>query len=198
MLKNKPLKVNNLINHLKQCPAAFLRSSNIFTKGGVDTNALIADVFRKITDNYLTDFELTSRMQLFKSCDSNHLISIQICSWLLRYDGFRLVATPNILMNLQELLFRDLAMLSDYIQHPKWVEDEDRAEELVRLVLKCCNIIPEGESRYEAEDRFDSLSTIKRHGVLEKSKEAYERMIEIKRKMAAKRAREAASPYGRE
>jgi len=192
------LKVNNLINHLKQCPAVFLQSSNIITEGGVDTNALIADVFRKVTNNYLMDFDLAIRLQLLKNLNSNHLAAVQICTWLLSYEGFRSATSSNLMLKLDEFLLKDLAKLSELVEYSKWVEDEDRAEELVRSVLNCCNVIPEGETMYEAEDRLDSLSTIKRQGVLEKSNEAYERMIEIKRKMAAKKAREAASPYGRE
>ncbi len=190
------MKVYNIIDHLKKCPADFLRGSKLLVKNGLHTEALIADAYRKVSGDYLAaNFDIP-REKALKNYTEDHLIAIHISCWLLHHDYFQ--GGRERLTGIHQFLFKELETLSEYVKYQKWLEDDDRTEELVRLALKCCKLIPEGETTAEAEDRFDALSTIKRHGVLEKSKEAFERMMEIRRKMEKKKAREAANPYGRE
>jgi len=190
------MTVYELIAHLRKCPPDFLQASNLKKSDGLHTEALVADIYRKITGEYAAiQFDITSS-QTFKNCSSEHLISIQIACWLLSQETFR--GEMDLLLKVNTFLSEELAVLSKYVKHQKWLEDEDRAEEMVRLALKTCGIAIAGESVEESADRLESLSTIKRLGVLEKSKKAYERMLAIRKKMAEKKAREAANPYGRE
>ncbi len=189
------MNVFQLTSRLKKCPSEFLRPSNLKEANGVHTPALIADIYRKIVGDYMADFDLPDAAT-FQTYTAEHLISIQIACWLLAAEEFE--GDLMLLEKVDRLLFEKLGELSTFVAPQQWVDDEDRAEEFVRLTLKCCAILPEGETPEEADDRYDALSTIKRQGVLEKSRAAYERMIAIRKKMAEDRAREAANPYGRE
>lgn len=183
------MDVNQLINHLKQCPPAFLRKK-------VNTFALLADTVRKLSGEYETDSSIVLEQKALHSLEQNHLMTLKICCWLLSHEQF---TTPQPhLKQLQRRMLKQLEPLAKIVPYEKWVSDEERAEELIRLLLNWLQIIPDWETKEEAADRFSALSTIKRQEVLAKSNAAHQRMIEIKRKMAEKKAREAANLYGRE
>ncbi len=183
------MSIYDLLDHLKKCPIEFQKQE-------VSTHALVGDVYRKITGDYtFKEFNIPKAID-FKNYPVDYRIAIQISCWLLSYHKIK--GDQNFLNKINTFLFDELSILFKYVKSPKWIEDDDRSEELIRLFLNCCNIILEGENMAEAADRFESLSTIKRLGVLEKSKAAYDRMMEIRRKLAAEKAREAANPYGRE
>lgn len=183
------MTIYDLIDHFKKCPVEFQRKE-------VSTRALVADTYRKVIRDYTYDNFSLPDNKTFEAFSIDYKISIQLCCWLLSYKKIK--SDQNILRKLNTFLFTELANICKYVKHQKWLEDDDRSEELIRLLLKSLEIIPEGENAAEAADRFESLSTIKRLGVLEKSNNAYERMLEIRRKLAEQKAREAANPYGRE
>ena len=188
--------VYTLIGHLKECPPAFLQESNLLdTEKGLDTNALLLDLFRE----YSLDYILKSRLEpdlAASNYTSDHLRAMQIAVWF--FSSKELELSKTSIVNIQSFLFQDLLDLSNYVKYNAWLEDDDRAEEFVRTALMACEILPQGENVEEAMDRLESISILKRNNALLRSKKAFERVMEIRRKMAAKKAREAANVYGRE
>jgi len=192
------MKVYDLIDHLKKCPPDFLQAISSKGESLQNTRALIADTFRKITGNYTTLEDEIPAMETIMEFSKNkeHLLATRLACWLLNYKDF---GSRNIsIRQLQHYFYKELKTISEYVKANKWLEEEDRVEEFVRLALQSTSIIPDGETAAEAADRFAALSTIKRHGVLVQSKAAYDRMMEIRKQMADKKAREASNPYGRE
>ncbi len=188
--------VFELVMHLRKCPDAFFKPSIFINKTGLDSIALICDTLRTVSNDFLeNEFKIPTTADL-KSIDDNHWRAIHISTWLLYHQDF--VNNPAIEDKLYKFWFEELLYASEYVKFKKWIHDEERAEEMVRILLKCCEILPNGETLEEAADKFSSLSSVDRHQVLKESYQAHERIMKIKREMAAKKAREAANTYGRE
>lgn len=186
--------VFELVTHLRTCPDAFLKPSNLTHKDGLDSVALICDTYRVVGHNYLRkEFNLPINLTRI---DDNHWRAIHISTWLLSHKSFS--STHKLEDKLNLFWFKDLSRASEYVNFMQWINDEERAEEMVRLLLNRCDIIPTGEEPDEADDKLASLSSAERHKVLTQSYEAHERIMKIKREMAEKKAREAANTYGRE
>lgn len=190
------MNIQELIYHLRQCPDEILESSNIHVSEGVNTIALILDLYRKLMGDYLvSDIEILDESQ-FRNLDDNHLVSIQIGCWLFNHACF--LDQRTIIPKINHFFFEALLEVCLYVKHEAWITDEDRIEEFIRIALKSCEILPEGESSEEASNNFSAFSSVERHGVLKQSNEAFERMLAIKKEMAERKAREAANTYGRE
>lgn len=184
-----------LLFHLKNCPDDFLKPS-VFSGGRVHTNALLMDVYRRVYgDKTVTDANLPG-LRADSSFDDNHLLSVHIGCWVFSHPSF--ANGRSTLRGVENFLFEELAKLSPYVNAAGWIQDEDRAEEFLRLALQTCRLLPEDESEAEAADRLDALSTTKRRSVLQESNAALQRIKEIRQKMAEAKAREAANVYGRE
>ena len=192
----KTYNVFELVTHLRKCPDVFLKPSLFVDENGIDSSALICDTYRTVKHDFLTvEFNIPVTTEL-EAIDDNHWRAIHISIWLLNHPCF--VNNPKISNQLEAFWFTDLLHTAAFVNYKKWINDEERAEELVRLLLKCCEIIPSNESLEEAADKFSSLSSVDRHKVLEESYKAHERIMRIKKEMAEKKAREAANAYGRE
>lgn len=188
--------VFELFTYLKKCPDTYLQPSDFFLENGVNSIALICDTCRMVSNDFLKyEFNLPTASGL-KSVDDNHWRAIHISAWLLSHPDF--VNSPSIEDKLYHFWFEELVQASRYVKYNEWIADDERAEEMVRLLLHCCEIIPNGENNEEAADKLSSLSSVDRHKVLKESYEAHERIMNIKREMAEKKAREAANTYGRE
>lgn len=188
--------VFELVTHLRKCPDAFLVSSDFFSKEGINSIALINDTYRMVSNDFLSNnFEIPSQFNV-KYINDNHWRAIHISTWLLSDQNF--INNPGIKDKLYHFWFEELQLASEYVKFAEWINDEERAEEMVRLLLHCCEIIPNGESQDEATDKLSSLSSVDRHKVLKQSYEAHERIMNIRREMEEKKAREAANVYGRE
>ncbi|KAF2506937.1 hypothetical protein EYY60_20705 [Flavobacterium zhairuonense] len=188
--------VFELVAHLRKCPDSYLRSSDFFEEGGLNSLALIADTYRIVSNNFLKkDFKNPSNFDL-KLVDDNHWRAIHISTWLLCHPDF--VNNPQIENKLHQFWFEELLKTTVYVKHNEWISDDERAEEMVRLLLYCCEIIPYGENHNEAADKLSSINSEERYRVLKESYEAHERIMRIQREMAEQKAREAANVYGRE
>ncbi len=185
-----------LMNHLKNCPFAFLKMPYFVNyKEGIDTNALVLDCLRGIDDSYESKYQIAGREEL-KSLNENYIIAVHIACWFFSHSDF--VGKKAFGSNILDFMLNQLEVLSQYVPYRQWVDDDDRTEEFVRSALLHCDIFPNGETMEMAYDSLDSVSILKRNNVLNKSKAAYDRVIEIRKQMAEKKAREAANVYGRE
>jgi hypothetical protein len=190
------MDIYNLISHLKHCPEEFLQRLSDKPGEKPPTEILLKDAYRRIYGDFnAPDSELPSIKELWQ-LDENQCFSIQIGCWFFSYSYFG--NQPGLLPNIHQFLFVDLVEVCEFVKYREWVEDDDRAEEFVRLALRRCCILPDCETEETASDRLDALDTIKRQQVLKESNEHFERIKEIRRKMAEKKAREAANVYGRE
>ena len=183
--------VSELIHYIKQCPPDFLKAPVLKGQGEVYTEALVNDIWRFLRKQTVAPAKIDLKAD---QRSSEELLLIQICCWLATHPFFAGVS-PEWFESLVHKGFKDVAGL---VKPELWLSDEERAEELSRIVLREARVVPEGESKEEAEDRLDSVDTVKRRKVLEESKAAIERAREIRRRMAEAKAREAANVYGRE
>ena len=89
-----------------------------------------------------------------------------------------------------------------FVAARQFVDDADRREELVRIVLRALRIPPEGERPEDAEDRMSALDSVRRVRLLREARAAEEARREREKKIAAelakKRAAEQAARYDRE
>ncbi|MFZ6008784.1 MAG: hypothetical protein ACOYXT_00435, partial [Bacteroidota bacterium] len=126
----------------------------------------------------------------------NESLSIQIGIWFFHHPLF--VNNRKLPDPIKEFLLIRLPVLSKYVDHKQWLDDEDRTEEFIREALQSCKILIDDETPAEAHDRLEALSTLKRQKVITETNESLERMKKIRQKMAEQKAREAANVYGRE
>ncbi|MCK8142386.1 hypothetical protein MW871_10835 [Flavobacterium sp. I-SCBP12n] len=188
--------VFELVTHVRKCPDLFFKSSSFLAKEGLNSIALLCDTYRTVSGNFLnTIFKIPSGDHL-KAIGENHWRAIHISTWLLSHQDFKNASFAE--EKLYDFWFEELRHASPYVKFNEWVSDDERAEEMVRLLLNCCQILPNGENPEEAADKLSSLNSAERHNVLKKSYKANERIMDIKRQMEEKRAREAANTYGRE
>lgn len=188
--------VFELVTHLRKCPDSYLKPSDFFEEAGLNSIALISDTYRIVSNNFLKkDFKNPTDFDL-KLIDDNHWRAIHISTWLLSHQDF--VNNPQIENKLYQFWFEELLKATVYVKYNEWISDDERAEEMIRLLLYCCEIMPYGESHNEAADKLSSINSEERYRVLKESYEAHERIMNIQREMAEQKAREAANVYGRE
>ena len=188
--------VFELVTHLRKCPDIYLEPSSLIENEGLNSIALVCDTYRIVCNDFLKKgFKKPSDFNLAYIGD-NHWRAIHISIWLLSHRNF--INSALIEDKLYNFWFEELSEASLYVKFKEWISDDERAEEMVRLLLHCCEIIPDGENQDEAADKLSSLSSADRQKVLKQSYEAHERIMNIKREMAEKKAREAANTYGRE
>lgn len=183
--------ISELIHHIKRCPAEFLGAPIRRGKGEVNSEALVNDILRMLMQ------QPTAPAKTMLAADRRsaaELLLIQVCCWILTHPFFAKI--DNGWFN--EVFWSQLAAVAPHVKSELWVADEQRAEELARMILKSSGYIPAGETSDEALDRFDAVNTVKRIKVIEESAAAEERARLLRRQMAEQRAREAANVYGRE
>lgn len=79
-----------------------------------------------------------------------------------------------------------------------YIEDLDRREEFIRVILSALGLRPQGESKIQADDRLLSVSSMERKRVIAAVKVAEERADKIRKALMEKAAREAADKVIRE
>jgi hypothetical protein len=195
-MENRVADIYDLVDHLKRCPDDFLKTEVNTPADKPQTAILLQDLYRKIHGNFnVADSQLPVSGTL-RQLEAEKLVLLQMACWFFSYPYF--TNKPQLLQPIHQFLFKDLLPVAQFVKSEEWIEDEDRAEEFIRLALKRCAILPAGETLAQAADRLDALDTIKRQQVLRESSESIERVKEIRRKMAEEKAREAANVYGRE
>jgi hypothetical protein len=80
----------------------------------------------------------------------------------------------------------------------EWHGDPKRREEIVRSILATLELLPEGETEAQADDRLTRVSSAQRKRLLAAAREAEARAEVVREALAAKAAQEAADKYTRE
>jgi len=109
------------------------------------------------------------------------------------FSNAELASAP--LLHLLEKTAQDLANAGN---NATYINDVDRREEFIRVILNELGLRPMGETENQAEDRLHAVSSQERLKVLQASKAAEERAQEIRTALAKKRAKEAADKMTRE
>lgn len=79
-----------------------------------------------------------------------------------------------------------------------YIQDVDRREEFIRVVLSAIKLRPAGETVNQAEDRLQAVSSLERVKVLKAAKVAEQRAHDLRIALAKQKAKEAADKMTRE
>lgn len=101
-------------------------------------------------------------------------------------------------LDLIRVLSTTAELLSQTGKNRRYLEDVDRREEFIRVVLQDLGLRPQGETEKQAEHRLQSVSSAERLRVIEAARAAEERARIIREELAKKRAQEAADKMSRE
>jgi hypothetical protein len=168
------------------------------TEGVVHVDAIVADLVRAMDGPALTarDTAIFRKGRGAGDAAQNHLQLVLVASWLLHDPWFagRRPAADRLL----PLFSNVLAALAAVVPARLCVSDADRREELVRICLRECAVLPAGETAAAAADRLSALNSVERARVAAEARKAEERAERIREAMKKKEAEEAAARYGRE
>lgn len=132
-----------------------------------------------------------------------------VCAWLLADPGLRAASASGQGQRAVAWLNADLMELSAIAAPEAFVRDEDRREELVRLCLAGLDLLPEGETASQMEDRLSAVSSVARARVVAAAKKKLqlarmearreeERARKVREELQRKAAEEAAAKGSRE
>jgi hypothetical protein len=192
--------IEELTRHLAECPRIFLAEPvQPNGNGEVHVQAVVADLMRAlgqavVAEEKLRKFKYGSVKTVPKS--RNRLRVLLIGCWLASHPELRehLLAEEAF-----RWLESGLDELAGLVKAESLVSDPERREELSRILMSVAQVLPRGETEKEAENRLDSLDTVKRDSVVRQAQAAQERARELREEMARKeRERRAASVYNHE
>lgn len=187
--------LESLTHRLADTPIEFMAEPRIQASGAVRVAALVNDLCYRHGARaplaQLTQFEgATPR------ADRNRLALAMITVWLLADDWF---VTQRLAQgDLLQVFSFALPELSAANAAHAFVQDPDRREELVRVVLAQLHYRPADESIAQATDRLSSISGSERKRLLEASRAAEKRAREIRAALVKKAAEESADKWSRE
>lgn len=174
-----------LLHHrLVEIPLEFMESP--------DAGALLHDTLR-LLNLPLTGHQLATWRQ--QAAQENHTLLPLFC-WLL--------VTPGVFSaglhfpQVWYLLTITSPRLAQHAKAKQALNDPDRREELLRLMLADLDMRPAGESPAQAQDRLSSISSLERARVLEAARAAEVRAREIREALRRKAAEEGADKWARE
>jgi hypothetical protein len=132
-----------------------------------------------------------------ESAPAQRYFLARVLAWLLMDDGFRGLPATKLEHAIQEAM-----NVLSVVAARQFLDDTDRREELVRLVLRHLELAPEGEAPADAEDRLSSLDSVRRVRLLQEARAAEDarrkREAELAAELAKKQAEEQAARYDRE
>ncbi len=195
-MKQGPL-VTALTQRLQQCPHSFLAPPQMGNStGGVNVAALVSDLLLGMGYTALTGEEAAEYRLQESPPSRNYLGLVMLSCWLLSDQSFQAVLTEEKVR--QTLSHKWLRQLGAQIESRLFYSDGIRREELVRVLLHLLELQPQGESENYSLDRLKTLDSLEEKMILEQTREARERVLEIRRALAQKAAEEAASKMTRE
>lgn len=191
--------IEELTRHLAECPESFLAEPiQARGKGTVHVAAVVSDLSTLLGGDALTPkqvkkFSYGSKKNQAK--DRNRLRLVLVCCWLAYAESLRRLGGPEKLL----VFLSELGELAGLMPAEQFVVDEERREELVRLLMNGLSLLPKGEKKEEAENRLEALSTVKRDAVVKAARAAEQRARKLREELARKeRERRAASVWSHE
>lgn len=181
-----PLEV--LLHRLTSCPAELYehasQSPRLIT-------ALVADYFRQSQ----AELDRAALQRLLPVNLGQESQWMPLIVWLVSLPWFmsRSELQTRIAALFTNIKLKELAKL---VKLEMLVNDPDRREELVRIVLAALDLRPEGETKEQALDRLNTLDSVERKRILLATLDAEKRAREVREAMARAKAQESASRYG--
>lgn len=187
MTSAPPLSV--LTRRLLDTPADFLAAPNL-GRGGIHVRAVLGDVLES-----RGQLDLASLDQLLPpEASRNQLALTLLIAWLL--------AEPDLPLPPEAAgytkLAADLAALAPELSAERCLAEDERREELARLLCGAFGLVPAGESAPQARDRYAAVSTLEAVRLAGMSRAREQRAQEILAALARKAAEEAADKWSRE
>lgn len=175
-MKYEGPSLQTLLHRLQHTPPDFLAEPRFQDKGTIVVRAVVADLFRAISGN---PFHKTAGTPFATSSgkERNRLRIILIATWVFYDVWFR---KPEWLNLIHHALAEGVRPFSQQVDADQCVNDPDRREEFVRLLLNLLELRPEGETIAQAQDRFQTLDTLEQQRVLAASRAAEERAQKIR------------------
>ncbi len=192
MAQGPPLEV--LMRRIAEAGSDALLEPKIGAQGLVPVDAVVSDLFEML------GFAIPDSLNHFDSNnparDRRRLQITLLLSWLCADAAFHGYAKSAD--RLREMLLEVPADLARYTTVEQLISDSDRREELARLTLSRMQLLPQGETAAQAQDRLNVLSSSERERLIEASRAAEERARLLREAMARRAAEEAADKMGRE
>ena len=192
-LEGPPLET--LLHRISEVPAEFLLPPRIGATGTVVVPAVVHDVSARLGVE-LSTAELQTLNGIDPKRDTPRLSVTLLLTWVLADDCFQGVKTSSV--QVLELLRDSAAQLAQHASAAKYIHDPDRREELGRFALAHFGMRPAGETKAQATDRLNSLSSVERERVIRAARQAEERARSIRAALAKKAAEESADKWTRE
>jgi hypothetical protein len=117
-----------------------------------------------------------------------------LVAWLLAEPGLPLPADPAAYARLAE----ELAQLAPELSAERCLVEDERREELARLLIGALGLVPAGETAAQARDRYTAVSTLEAVRLAGLSRAREQRAQAILAALARKAAEEAADKWSRE
>lgn len=188
-------ELETLTHRLAETPSEFLEEPRIGSSGSVHVAALVNDVLKM--HGARAPYHALLRFQSANlKADRNRLALSMIAAWLLADEWF--IAVKVTQSELLKVFDQAVTELSEATPAHRFVNDPDRREELVRVVLARMDYRPAGETLAQATDRLSRISGTERRRLLEASRAAEERASAIREALARKAAEESADKWSRE
>jgi hypothetical protein len=191
--------IQHFTRRLADCPPEFLAMPALGNHSGVSTAAVVFDLLdgQSLSPSHseVQPFHFTGEDEDLAAARSI-LRGVQVTCWLLDDPFFRGADLDKA--QVLELLQGPVVELSRKVDAGLFVTDPDRREELSRRCLFALDFRIEGESEEHSRDRLNALDTMERERIMAETRAKLERAEEVRRKLAAEQAREAAARYNRE
>ena len=190
--------LGELLRWTAEMPAEFQSEHAGWPGGTVRVRAVVADVHEGVT-RVPAAADLRAAMDASDTSrkERNRLRWLLAAAHVLWHPALR-TAGPSAAPGLRRLLLQELPAVAAVSPVESLAQEEDRREELIRLVLRAVGALVEGESAAESEDRLRQVESVERHRVLAESAERERRSRSVREAMAKKAAEEAAAKASRE
>lgn len=189
MKKEGPM-LQALTRRLAEAPAEFLAPPWRDGMGEVRVAAVVSDLLQDLGGALPPAQEIESAFDPEGKPDA-WLNTVLVACWLLHDPWF--ASERGHAVQALEFLRSGLAELSALARPETLVTDPERREELSRRALAGLGLRPAGETEAQARDRLDSVDSVERRSVVEKSKAQQGRLKKLLEAMREKAAREAAA-----
>ena len=188
-------QLETLTHRLSETPTDFLMEPKIGSYGVVFVPALVNDL--------LVRWHIPASLQQLERyqgrdvlAERNRLALLMIAVWLLADEWFVAAAiTPEKFFKLFDEILPAMAAITP--AH-RFVQDPDRREELVRMILRTLDYRPANETVAIATDRLSALSSVEQKRLLAESRAAEKRSRAIREALIKKAAEESADKWTRE
>jgi hypothetical protein len=192
--------LETLLRRIASADASVLLEPKLGAQGVAVVDAVVADLFESLGLVVSPEALLTfapSQPALARKRLQITLLLVWLCADA-HLRGFLQQGNTKLAQALLNFLLEVPSELAQYCNVEQLVNDVERREELARLTLARLELLPQGETAMQAQDRLSALSSAERSRVLAASRLADARAKELRAAMARKAAEEAADKMGRE